>query len=152
MSRHSDKKTIALTPQEQVDKRIKDLNVEIKESRGKLDEYINVINNKIGSVIYSQMNKLAVVNKEIIDEKDQEIRSLQENTEKFKETVLSKHVKQLQETLSECKQDIDRITKVLQVFKKQSEKYKIELDIKDKELQACKKREKKLLKQVWVLQ
>jgi hypothetical protein len=50
--------------------------VEIKESRGKLDEYINVINNKIGSVIYSQMNKLAVVHKEIIDEKDQEIRSL----------------------------------------------------------------------------
>jgi len=41
-----------------------------------LDEYINVINNKIGNVIHSQMNKLVVVHKEIIDEKDQEIRNL----------------------------------------------------------------------------
>jgi hypothetical protein len=41
------------------------------------------------------MNKLVVVHKEIIDEKDQEIRNLEENTEKFKETVMNKHIKQL---------------------------------------------------------
>ena len=60
-----------------------------------MDEYINVINNKIGNAIHSQMNKLVVVHKEIIDEKDQEIRNLEENTEKFKETVMNKHIKQL---------------------------------------------------------
>lgn len=70
MSRHSEKKIIPLSPGEHLDKRIKDINVEINESRGKLDEYINLINNKIGNVIHSQMNKLAVVHKEIIDEKD----------------------------------------------------------------------------------
>lgn len=38
------------------------------------------------------------------------------------------------------------------MFRKESEKFKIELDIKEKELNACKKREKQLMKQIWVLE
>lgn len=38
------------------------------------------------------------------------------------------------------------------MFRKESERFKIELDIKDKELDASKKREKQLLRQIWVLE
>ncbi len=38
------------------------------------------------------------------------------------------------------------------MFRKESERFKIELDIKDKELDACKKREKQLMRQIWVLE
>ena len=38
------------------------------------------------------------------------------------------------------------------MFRKESERYKIELDIKEKELDASKKREKQLMKKIWVLE
>jgi hypothetical protein len=38
------------------------------------------------------------------------------------------------------------------MFRKESERFKIELDIKDKELDASKKREKQLMRQIWVLE
>lgn len=37
------------------------------------------------------------------------------------------------------------------MFRKESERFKIELDIKEKELDASKKREKQLMKKLWVL-
>ena len=38
------------------------------------------------------------------------------------------------------------------MFRKESERFKIELDIKEKELEASKKREKQLMKKIWVLE
>lgn len=38
------------------------------------------------------------------------------------------------------------------MFRKESEKFKIELTIREKQLELCKKREKDLLKKIWVLQ
>lgn len=45
-----------------------------------------------------------------------------------------------------------RLANILDIYKKQAEKYKMELDIKEKQLQSCRQREKKLIKKSWILQ
>lgn len=46
---------------------------------------------------------------------------------------------------------MQRMSDLLTMFKKEAEKYKIEIEIKEKELFASKEREKKLIKKIWVL-
>ena len=47
---------------------------------------------------------------------------------------------------------MQRIMNILEIYKKESEKFKIEIDIRDREIEVGREREKKLIKKIWTLE
>lgn len=81
------------------DKRINEYCLNIKESKGKLEDYINVINNRIGLIISNRLNKFVVMHSQVVGEKDHEIKVLEEENEKTKLSHISANIEKLERTI-----------------------------------------------------
>jgi hypothetical protein len=65
---------------------------------------------------------------------------------------MGENIQKLMKTINNYELEIERLNTIKEMFRKESERFKIELDIREKELDASKRREKQLMKKIWILE
>lgn len=121
MNRHVIKNAAAgLSSREIVEKRITDINQQINESKSKIEEYIEGVHSKIQLTISNKLNRYATMHEQIIQSKDEQIRIMAETMQRFKEKQLSERENKLKETLVEYRESMQRMSSILEMFKRQS--------------------------------